>query len=166
MAEFLYLQTVMINKISKNWFVVYTKPRHELKVLDHLSILGVESYTPTKIEVRKWSDRKKKVTVCLLPSMVLVCLQENEVNKVFEVPGVRRYLFVHGERARVKNDEMLAMKYYIAKTYQLTDEKKMEVGGKVKVRFLDKEADIISVQGKRCIAQLEMLGAVLSFQLS
>ena len=47
------LTTVIINKISKNWFVVYTKPRHELKVLDHLSVLGVESYTTTKIEVRK-----------------------------------------------------------------------------------------------------------------
>ena len=157
---------MMINNTSKNWFVVYTKPRHELKVIDHLSILGVESYTPTKVEVREWSDRKKKVTVCLLPSMVLVCLEENEVNKVFEVPGVRRYLFVHGERARVKDDELLAMKHYIAKNYQLTDEKKNEVGGRVKVPFLDKEADIISVKGKRCIAQLEMLGAVVSFQLS
>ena len=156
----------MINKISKNWFVLYTKPKHELKVLDYLSVLGIESYTPTKVEVRKWSDRRKKVTVCLLPSMVLVCLQEKEVNKVFEVPAVKRYLFVHGERARVNDDELLAMKHYVTKTYQLKDEKKMEVGGKVTVPFLDKEADIISVKGKRCIAQLEMLGAVVSFQLS
>jgi len=156
----------MKNKISKNWFVLYTKPRHELKVLDRLSLLGVESYTPTKIEVRKWSDRKKKVKVCLLPSMVLVCLEENEVDKVFEVPGVRRYLFVHGKRARVTNDEVLAMKHYIENTYQLTDEKKMIVGEKVKIPFLDQEAEIISVKGKNCIAQLEMLGATVSFQLS
>jgi len=156
----------MTNKISKNWFVIYTKPRHELKVLDRLSLLGIESYTPTKIEVRKWSDRKKKVTVCLLPSMVLVCLEENEVDKVFEVPGVRRYLFVNGKRARVTNDEVLAMKHYIENTYQLTDEKKLEVGEKVKIPFLDQEAEIISVKGKNCIAQLEMLGATVSFQLS
>ena len=156
----------MINKISKNWFVVYTKPRHELKVLDHLSILGVESYTPTKIEVRKWSDRKKKVTVCLLPSMVLVCLEEKEVSKVFEVPEVRRYLFVHGERARVSNDEVLAMKHYIENSCQLLDEKDDLVGSKIKTPFLDLEAEIISVTGKNCIAQLEMLGATVSFQLS
>ena len=48
----------------------------------------------------------------------------------------------------------------------MTDEKKMEIGGKVKVPFLDKEADIISIKGKNCIAQLEMLGAIVSFQLS
>ena len=156
----------MASTISKNWFVLYTKPRQELKVLERLTDLGIEAYTPTKIEFRKWSDRKKKVTVCLLPTMVLVCLEENEVNKVFEVPGVRRYLFVHGERARVKNDEVLAMKHYIESTYQLLDKKDHLVGSKVKIPLLDQEAEVISVKGKRCMAQLEMLGAVVSFQLN
>jgi hypothetical protein len=73
----------MASTISKNWFVLYTNPRQELKVLEHLTQLEIEAYTPTKIEVRKWSDRKKKVTVCLLPSMVLVFLGEKEVSKVF-----------------------------------------------------------------------------------
>ena len=156
----------MVDTISKNWFVLYTKPRQELKVLERLTDLGIEAYTPTKIEIRKWSDRKKKVTVCLLPSMVLVCLEEKEVNKVFEVPGVRRYLFVHGERARVKNDEVLAMKHYIENTYHLLDKKEPLVGSKVKIPLLYEEAEIISVKAKRCIAQLELLGATVSFQLS
>ena len=156
----------MISEISKNWFVIYTKPRQELKVLERLTHLGIEAYTPTKIEVRKWSDRKKKVTVCLLPSMVLVCLEEKEVSKVFEVPGVRRYLFVHGERARVTNDEVLAMKHYIENTYQLLNKKDHLVGSKIKIPSLNQEAEIISVKGKRCIAQLELLGAVVSFQLN
>ena len=156
----------MISEISKNWFVIYTKPRQELKVLERLTNLGIEAYTPTKIEVRKWSDRKKKVTVCLLPSMVLVCLEEKEVSKVFEVPGVRRYLFVHGERARVTNDEVLAMKHYIENTYQLLNKKDHLVGSKIKIPSLNQEAEIISVKGKRCIAQLELLGATVSFQLN
>ena len=156
----------MISEISKNWFVIYTKPRQESKVLERLTHLGIEAYTPTKIEVRKWSDRKKKVTVCLLPSMVFVCLEEKEVSKVFEVPGVRRYLFVHGERARVTNDEVLAMKHYIENTYQLLDKKDHLVGSKIKIPSLNQEAEIISVKGKRCIAQLELLGAVVSFQLN
>ena len=156
----------MVDAVLKNWFVIYTKPKSELKVMGRLTDLGIETYTPTKLEVRKWSDRKKKVTVCLLPSMVLVCLEEKEVNKVFEVPGVRRYLFVHGERARVKNDEVLAMKHYIENTYQLVDKKDHLVGTKVKIPLLDQEAEVISVKGKRCIAQLELLGATVSFQLS
>ena len=156
----------MVDTISKNWFVIYTRPRQELNVLEHLTDLGIEAYTPTIIEVRNWSDRKKKVNVCLLPSMVLVCLEENEVSKVFEVPTVMRYLFVHGERARVTNDEVLAMKHYIENTYQLLDKKDYLVGSKIKIPSLNQEAEIISVKGKRCIAQLELLGATVSFQLS
>ena len=75
---------------SKKWFVLCTKPRNELKVTERLTSIGVEVYTPTKIEVRQWSDRKKKVLVPLLPSMVLVQLLEKEVEVVFNVPGAVR----------------------------------------------------------------------------
>ena len=74
-------------------------------------------------------------------------------------------MFVHGERARVKNDEVLAMKHYVENTYQLLDNKETLLGSKVKINFLDQEAKVISVKGKRCMAQLELLGAVVSFQL-
>lgn len=78
---------------AKYWFVVYTKPRNELKVLERLLGIGIVAYTPFKTELRKWSDRKKKVKVPLLPSMVLVYLEEKETAKVFEIHGVVRYLF-------------------------------------------------------------------------
>jgi len=50
----------MVEDISKNWFVLYTKPRNELKVVERLRSNGVEAYTPTRTEVRQWSDRTKK----------------------------------------------------------------------------------------------------------
>ena len=96
----------------KKWFVVYTKPRNELKVLNRLLSVGVAAYTPSRIELRQWSDRKKKVTVPLLPSMVLVQLDEKVVHKVFEIPAVVRYLFENGKRAVVSNEEVLAMQAY------------------------------------------------------
>ena len=77
----------------EKWFVLCTKPRNELKVLNRLSSLGIDAYTPSRIELRQWSDRKKKVLVPLLPSMVLVRLDEKEVQKVFDIPGVVLYLF-------------------------------------------------------------------------
>ena len=51
----------MIALDSKKWFVIYTKPRTEIKVSQRLSVLGIENYTPTRMEVRQWSDRKKKI---------------------------------------------------------------------------------------------------------
>ena len=155
----------MIALDSKKWFVIYTKPRTEIKVSQRLSVLGIENYTPTRIEVRQWSDRKKKILVPLLPSMVLVSIHEKELNKVFEVPGVVRYLFENQKRAEVSNEEVLAMKYYLENTHY-SKQKELAVGDPVKVPLLEKEATVISVKGKNCLAQLKKLGAVVSFQLS
>jgi len=154
----------MVEDISKNWFVLYTKPRNELKVVERLRSNGVEAYTPTRTEVRQWSDRTKKVKVPLLPSMVLVSLQEKQVDLVFEVPGVVRYLFEHGKRARVSNQEVLAMQHYLENTYQRTS-KELEVGDTVKVPLLEQQATLLSIKGKKCLAQLQKLGAIVSFQL-
>jgi transcription antitermination factor NusG len=150
---------------SKKWFVIYTKPRNEIKVSQRLSVLGIENYTPTRMEIRQWSDRKKKIAVALLPSMVLVNLNEKEVNKVFEVAGVVRYLFENQKRAEVSNEEVLAMKYYLENTYY-SKQKELAVGKTVKVPLLEEQATVISVKGKNCLAQLKKLGAIVSFQLN
>lgn len=150
---------------SKNWFVVYTKPRNELKVLQRLSILGIQVYVPTKVEVRQWSDRKKKILVPLLPSMVLVSLHENEVNKVFEAPGVIRYMFEYGKRAIVSNEEVVAMQYYLEHSY-CQKQQEVAIGDTLRVPLLEQEAILLSKKGKNCIAQLKKMGAIVSFQLN
>ena len=149
---------------SKKWFVLCTKPRNELKVTERLTRIGVEVYTPTKIEVRQWSDRKKKILVPLLPSMVLVQLLEKEVEVVFNVPGAVRFLFEHGKRASVSNEEVLAMKRYLETVVQ-KESKRLAVGDLVKVPLLEQEAILLSIKGKKCLAQLQKLGAIVSFQL-
>jgi len=154
----------MMEGSSKKWFVLCTKPRNELKVTERLTSIGVEVYTPTKIEVRQWSDRKKKVLVPLLPSMVLVQLLEKEVEVVFNVPGAVRFLFEHGKRASVSNEEVLAMKSYLETVVQ-KESKRLAVGDLVKVPLLEQEAILLSIKGKKCLAQLQKLGAIVSFQL-
>ena len=120
-------------------------PNLELKSKSRkgLSVLGIENYTPTRMEIRQWSDRKKKILVPLLPSMVLVSIHEKEVNKVFEVPGVVRYLFENQKRAEVSNEEVLAMKYYLEKVYY-SNKKELAVGETVKVPLLEEEAILLS----------------------
>jgi len=158
-------QSYMLSSNSRKWFVLYTKPRTEIKVSQRLSVLGIENYMPTRVEVRKWSDRKKKIIVPLLPSMVLVSLLEKDASKVFEVAGTVRYLFEKGKRAEVYNEEVLAMKYYLENTFQLNNNE-LVPGETIKVPLLEEDAIILSVKGKKCLAQLKKLGAIVSFQLN
>ena len=155
----------MMARDSKKWFVLYTKPRHELKVLERLISFGIDAYTPTKIVTRQWSDRKKRITVALLPSMVLVNLENKDPNIVFDIPGVVRYLFEHGTRAVVSNEEVQAMQMYLENIHILNKQGLAE-GDTVQVPLLDQEAILLSVKGKKCIAQLKKLGAIVSFQLN
>ena len=156
----------MRQKSQKDWFVLCTKARQELKVLERLNQLGIEAYTPTKIVVKRWSDRKKKVKTCLLPSMVLVRLPTNEVNKVFEVPGVKRYLFVHGVRALVYDYEVVAMKNYLENKFKVDEQVKVKIGNIIDVPHLNQSAEIIAIKAKKCIVRLKILGATMSFKLN
>ena len=92
------------------WHVIYTKPNNELKVTSRLEELGIEVFCPTITKVRQWSDRKKKITVPLIPPYVFVKVDAMSRNKVFDVPGVRRYLFWLGKHALVKESEINALK--------------------------------------------------------
>ena len=154
----------MRQKSQKDWFVLCTKARQELKVLERLNQLGIETYTPTKIVVKRWSDRKKKVKTCLLPSMVLVRLPNNEVNKVFDVPGVKRYLFVHGVRAVVYDNEVIAMKTYLENKFEVDEH--IKIGKTIDIPFLSQSGEIVAIEGKKCIVRLKMLAATMSFHLN
>ena len=153
------------NIIPIKWFVLFTKSRHELKVLERLISLGIDAYTPTKIVTRQWSDRKKRITIALLPSMVLVNLENKDPNVVFDIPGVVRYLFEYGKRAVITNNEVVAMQCYQNNTLQI-DENELKIGDTVNVPLLEEEAILLSQKGKNCIAHLKKLGAIVTFQLS
>ena len=154
----------MIEK-TLNWYVLYTKPKNEFKVMERLLNSGFEAYTPFKTETRQWSDRNKKIRVPLLTSMVLVKVAESATDAVFGIPGVVRYLFSQGKRAKVYDAEVLAMKAHLEVNY-ISIEKKLLKGDTVVVTSINEEATVLSVKGKSIIAELKKLGAKVSFQLN
>lgn len=92
------------------WMVLYTKPRSEKKAADILNKMGIETYCPLALTERRWSDRKKKVWVPLIPSYVFVRVSFKRKNDVFESGYVVRYLWHQGKPAEVKESEMEAMR--------------------------------------------------------
>ena len=95
------------------WFVLYTKPRTERKTAQELEKLGLEVYCPVTTELRKWSDRMKKIISPLFKSYIFVHLEEKDRNKVFDVPTVVRYLTWLKKPAVVKEEEILILKDWL-----------------------------------------------------
>jgi len=103
--------------VKKKWFVVYTKPHQELKVVEQLSSMDIINYCPTITLIKQYSDRKKKVIKPILSSYVLVKLEENQRNVVFSCSGIIRYLFYQGKPAVVPNYEIKLMQDYLNGIY-------------------------------------------------
>ena len=103
--------------MEKKWFVVYTRPQQELKVAKQLTAMGITNYCPTITLVKQYSDRKKKVTKPLLSSYVMVELEQNQRNKVFDCSGIVRYLFFLGKPAVVPASDINLMQDHLNGVY-------------------------------------------------
>ena len=101
----------------KKWFVIYTKPKHELKVVNELSKIGISSYCPTVKMIKQYSDRKKKIEKPLIPSYVMVYIEENRRSTVFSIPSIVRYLFWLGKPAIIHEREIDIMKQHLKGIY-------------------------------------------------
>lgn len=101
----------------KKWFVLYTKPRQEIRIAEQLTSKGILCYCPTVTLVREYSDRKKKIRKPLISSYVMVYIHEKERNLVFQVQGIIRYLFWLGKPAEIKQNEINEMKKHLDGVY-------------------------------------------------
>jgi len=95
---------------KKRWFVLFTKPKNELKVVGNLLNIGIESYCPTIISNRIWSDRIKKIKEVIIKSTVFVRCADKERNNVFDIPSTVRYLFHSNKPAVVYDNEIKQLK--------------------------------------------------------
>jgi transcriptional antiterminator RfaH len=97
-----------------SWFVLYTKSRNEKKVAKQLEKMGITVYCPLVTQIHQWSDRKKKVEVPLISSYVFVKLKEKDRERVFEVPGIVRYVYWLEKPAIVRDHEIAIMKEWLS----------------------------------------------------
>ncbi len=151
-----------------NWYVVYTKPKWEKKVAEKLIQLGIDCYCPLIIQLKQWSDRKKKVEVPLFNSYVFVHLNEAERNSVFQVAGVVRYLFWLGKPAVVKDQEIEIIKTSLKDpNISEVSVSPIQVGDKITLEsgaFANQRAIVQEVSSNYYILVLETLGCVLKIK--
>ena len=151
------------------WFVLYTKPRTEQKTAQELEKLGLEVYCPLTIEIRKWSDRTKKIKTPLFKSYIFVNLEERERNKVFAVPSVVRYLTWLRKPAVVKEEEIQTLKDWLeSDMYEEVQVHNFSPGDKVTINngALKGRSGTIQEIGKREVRLvLESLGFIVTTKI-
>jgi transcriptional antiterminator RfaH len=151
-----------------SWNVIYTKSRSEKKVEERLNNLGIEAYCPVRTEVKFWSDRKKSILVPVLPSMVLVKIEKNNRNQVFDIPGVVRYMFWLKKHAVVRDTEVDSLKLLL-KSNNIIEQNvaSYNVGDEIKISSFEDQLGIIKKISKNQIwVVLKQLGYVIKLKIA
>ena len=152
----------------KRWFVLYTKPNQELKVEEQLKKMGIISYCPTIQMVKSYSDRKKKIIKPLMPSYVMVNIEENNRNDVFSVYGVVRYLFWLGKPAEIRESEIKLMRDYLSGEYESVSLSSFVKGQMHKISegiFSGRTGKVIEAQKNKIKLELKSLGVIVTLRL-
>ena len=93
--------------MEKNWYVLQSKPKNELKVYKQLVNKEIEVYLPLIDTIRYWSDRKKKIQVPLFPGYLFVYGDSNERYKaISDTPGAIRYIMYQKRHAIISEEEI------------------------------------------------------------
>lgn len=159
--------------MEKQWFVFYTKSRHEKKVRDFLTKKGYEAFLPLQFVIRQWSDRKKKVEAPLFNSYIFVKSLEHEIQDIVTVPGVSWNVRYNGKPAVLRNNELELIKRFIdtglfIETSSYTNEQ-LQAGDKVIVRDGALNGVEGTIQGEaknqRFIVCIESIQQVIKVQL-
>ena len=96
--------------MSNHWYALQVKPRFEKYVTTQLESKGYETFLPTYISKRKWSDRVKSLSLPLFPSYVFCRFNVQARLPIVITPGVMTILGAGKSPAPIDQCELSAIR--------------------------------------------------------
>ena len=78
-----------VTTMELNWYALWVKSRHEFIARDELQKKGIETFLPSAMRQRQWSDRKKNVEFPVFPGYLFVYIEPRaeEFQRVIKTRG-------------------------------------------------------------------------------
>ena len=96
-----------------SWFAAKTKQKGEFKALNFFNSMGVNSYVPSYVTKRVWSDRIKKIRVPAITGYVFFELSKIDFNLINLNPFTKNVVRgIDGMPAIIKKEEITTLKDY------------------------------------------------------
>jgi transcription antitermination factor NusG len=118
------------------WYPLQTRYQCEKKVDVGLRKEGFESFAPTRLEARRWSDRTKLVEAPLFPGYTFVRMEAAPelLIKVLRLPGLVRFVTRGSDLVAVPSEEMEIVRALVASNMGCEPGPFPAVGEKVRIR--------------------------------
>lgn len=120
---------------SPQWYVVYTRPKAEKKVVSSITELGIESYLPTCKVVRQWSDRKKSLEVPLFPNYVFVKIDHVKRGSLYSIKNLVRFISIENKPVVVEEKVIAVIKRVLSGDVDVFAEDYFQEGMRVKIKW-------------------------------
>jgi transcription antitermination factor NusG len=127
----------MVKREPANWYAVQTRARNEKVISERLKEQGLTTFLPLVTEVRRWSDRKKKIERPLFsgyifvkfvisngPARMRVC----RTNGVFSIVGMR------GVATPIPEEQIDALRTVVTRQVEWSEHPFLKVGQRVRIR--------------------------------
>jgi len=127
----------MIKQESANWYAVQTRARNEKVISERLQEQGLTTFLPLVSEIRRWSDRKKKVELPLFSCYVfvkLVASDNDERMRVYRTNGVFRIVSMRGEAVPIPEEQIDALRTVVTQGVPWSTHPFLKVGQRVRIR--------------------------------
>jgi transcription antitermination factor NusG len=148
-----------------SWLVIKTKPRAEKKLYEQLTKAGYDSFLPTYVVIRQWSDRKKKVELPLISGVVFVKNKLVDTYSLYDFPHIIGILKEFNKPALVSQQEIenikILIKEWNGELIECKESLTLSKGEEVEVvrgDFAGIIGELIALNGKhRLVVQLKTL---------
>src|ERR1700675_35642 len=88
------------------WYAAYTCAQHEKRVAEQLAKREVEHFLPLYSSVRRWKDRRVRLSLPLFPGYVFVRLALQDRLRVLEIPSLVRLVGFGGSPSALPEEEV------------------------------------------------------------
>ena len=155
---------------DQQWYVLYTKSRHEKKVADRLGAAGFTVYCPLQKISKRWSDRTKIIEEPLFKGYIFIFIEDHKRDEVFSFPGTVGYLVWLRRPAVVRKEEIDTIQKWLGH-YNHSDIDLSDIlpGDYVRITsgpFSGEQAVLLDKTNKKAVVKLKELGLQLSLSLS
>ncbi len=119
------------------WYALHTRARNEKAVSERLEEQGLTTFLPLVTEVRRWSDRKKKVELPLFSCYVFVKFVINdheERMRIYRTGGVFAIVSMRGAPVPIPEEQIDGLRTVITKQVPWSAHSFLKVGQRVRVR--------------------------------
>jgi len=132
-----------INAMNANWYPLYTRSRHEKFVESALIEKGIESFTPTVVLRKRWSDRIKFIEQPLFKSYCFAKFSLEDKITVVSQPGVANIVHFKNQYIPIQDSVIDSLRILIKSKVKIDPHPYLKIGDKIAV----KEGPLKGVEG-------------------